>query len=108
MIAARFSRRPIRWLLAGTAMVLVALLAPAGPAQAAPGDPVPPDTQLSDGNGRGTVTPADRDFVPKVRLAGLWEIPAGNMAQSHTDNQKVKTIGKTIAGQHVRLDALTI
>jgi len=69
---------------------------------------VPPDTKLSEGNGQGAVTPADRDFVVKVRLAGLWEVPAGNMAQTRTGNQKVKQIGKSIAEQHVLLDKLTV
>ena len=110
MIAIRTSRRPLRWLVGGTAMVFVALLAPSAPAQAAPptAPPVPPKTNLSNGNGVGAVTPADRDFVQKVRLAGLWEIPAGNMAQTRTDNPRVKQIGKSIAEQHVLLDKLTL
>ena len=109
MIADRLSRRPLRWLIGSTAMVLVALLAPSSPAQAAPtAPPVPPETALSDGNGQGAVTPADRDFVIKVRLAGLWEIPAGNMGPGRTENPKVLKIGKSIAEQHVLLDKLTI
>ncbi len=105
----RRSTRPFTWVAGVSAVVLVALLAPAAPASAIPtAPPVPPETQLSNGNGVGAVTPADRDFVVKVRLAGLWEIPAGNMAQTRTDNAKVKQIGKTIAEQHVLLDKLTI
>ena len=108
MIATRSPRRPMQWIVGITAMVLVTLVAPVSPAQAAPGDPLPPDTKLSDGNGTGAVTPADRDFVIKVRLAGLWEIPAGNMAQERTDNPQVREIGKSISQQHVRLDKLAV
>jgi predicted outer membrane protein len=107
MIAARSSRRLHRWLVGILAMVLASLLAPVGPAQAA-GDapvPVPPNTGLTD-KGAGTLTAADRDFVIKVRLAGLWEIPAGNMAQEKSDDPRVVNIGKTISAQHVVLDQL--
>jgi predicted outer membrane protein len=91
-------------------MAMVSLLAPGAAAHAnakAPGDtPVPPETGLS-ARGVGSVSAADRDFVVKVRLAGLWEIPAGNMAQQMSDDPKVVTIGKSISEQHVKLDELT-
>ncbi len=105
MIAARSGRRLTGWLVGFTAMVLVGLLAPAGPAHAADGVPVPPNGSLTD-TGKGTVTPADKDFVIRVRLAGLWEIPAGNMAVAKSDNPKVVNIGRTISAQHVILDKM--
>jgi predicted outer membrane protein len=107
MIAARSSRRLQRWLVGILAMVLVSLLAPAGAAFAAakPPVPVPPDETLTD-KGVGTITPADRDFVVRVRLAGLWEIPASNMAIEKSDDPRVVNIGKSIAAQHVVLDKL--
>src|SRR3954454_17264246 len=105
MIAARLGRRLTGWLVGITAMVLVGLLAPAGAAHAAGGVPIPPDTGLTD-TGKGTVTPADKDFVIRVRLAGLWEIPAGNMAQEKSDNPAIVKIGKTISAQHVVLDKM--
>jgi putative membrane protein len=108
MIAARSSRRLHRWLVGILAMVLASLLAPVGTAHAAgdPGPvPVPPNTGLTD-KGAGTLSAADRDFVVKVRLAGLWEIPAGNMAQEKSDDPRVVNIGKTISAQHVILDQL--
>jgi predicted outer membrane protein len=52
------------------------------------------------------LTPADRDLVVKVRLAGLWEIPAGEMAMTKGVSPRVRQIGQMIAAQHVRLDAL--
>ncbi|MEV4702524.1 DUF4142 domain-containing protein [Actinoplanes sp. NPDC049316] len=109
MIAARSSRRLQRWLVGVSAMTLAFLLAPAGAARAADATPVPvpPNDGLTD-NGAGTVTPADRDFVIKVRLAGLWEIPAGNMAAEKSENPKIQEIGRAISAQHVVLDKLDI
>ena len=49
-----------------------------------------------------------RDFIVKVRLAGLWEIPAGNMAVEKSEDPRIVNIGKTIAQQHVVLDKLDI
>jgi putative membrane protein len=112
MVTDRPSRRLHRWSVGLLTMVLVALLAPTAAAQAqvstgapAKAVPTPPDTILSD-NGVGSVSAADRDFVNKVRLAGLWEIPAGNMAQEMSDDPRIVKIGKSISEQHVELDAL--
>jgi len=105
MIAARSSRRLNRWLVGILAMVLTSLLAPAGTAHAAGEVPIPPNTGLTD-KGAGTVTAADKDFVIRVRLAGLWEIPAGNMAVEKSDDPRIVNIGKSIAAQHVTLDDL--
>jgi putative membrane protein len=104
MAAAHFSRRPSRWLVGISAMVLAFLLAPVSPARAEGGIPVP-QTSFS-ARGSGTVSAADIDFVIKVRLAGLWEIPAGNMAQEKSDDPRIQAVGKSIAAQHVVLDKL--
>jgi hypothetical protein len=79
MVAARFSRRLSRWLVGISAMILTFLLAPVSPARAAGGD-IPVPQSSFNAKGSGSVSPADADFVIKVRLAGLWEIPASNMA----------------------------
>jgi len=107
MIAPRSSRRLSRLLVGILAMVVTGLLTPAVAAHAADGVgvPVPPNTGLTD-KGAGTVSAADKDFVIKVRLAGLWEIPAGNMAVEKSDDPRVVNIGKTISAQHVVLDKL--
>ncbi|WP_246606866.1 DUF4142 domain-containing protein [Paractinoplanes toevensis] len=91
----------------GPAIAVIALvLLDSGRALAAePGVPVPPGELLQDTN-EGDVSEADIDFVIKVRLAGLWEIPAGEMAQKQSKNTGIQKIGKTIAGQHVVLDQL--
>jgi predicted outer membrane protein len=78
------------------------LLAPDA-AWAEPGVPVPPSELITD-KAAGAVTAADKDLVVKVRLAGLWEIPAGEMAQEKSDDERIQQIGKDIAEQHEELD----
>src|SRR4051812_40188683 len=109
MIAPRSTRRLSRLLVGILAMVVTGLLTPAVAAHAADGGavPVPPNTGLTD-KGVGTVSAADRDFVIKVRLAGLWEIPAGNMAVEKSEDPRVVNIGRSISQQHVVLDKLDI
>ena len=43
-----------------------------------------------------------------VRLAGLWEIPAGEMAAERGSREVVRKIGRMIADQHVQLDQLAV
>ena len=104
MVAARSSRRLSRWLVGISAMVLTFLLAPVSPARADGGIPVP--SVSFNAKGAGAVSPADRDFVIKVRLAGLWEVPASNMAQEKSDDPRIVAVGKSISAQHVLLDKL--
>ncbi|MEV0900408.1 DUF4142 domain-containing protein [Actinoplanes sp. NPDC049802] len=75
------------------------------PVRAAPDVPVPPENLLLD-RGTGEISDADRDLVVKVRLAGLWEIPAGEMAQRKSNSARIKRIGRNIADQHAALDEL--
>jgi predicted outer membrane protein len=51
---------------------------------------------------------ADMTLLNGVRLAGLWEIPAGQMAADRGDNARVRQIGAMIAEQHVELDQLVV
>ena len=53
----------------------------------------------------GPLTAADRDLLVRVKLAGLWEIPAGDMAQTHSTDQRVKAVGRVLASDHRRLNA---
>lgn len=94
--------------LIGPAIAVLILVAidPAAARAAEPGVPVPPNGLLTD-KARGDLSAADRDFVTKVRLAGLWEIPAGDMAQQRSQDARIQEIGRTIAGQHKALDELT-
>ena len=92
--------------LMGVALAVTALMVlQPHAARAEPGVPLPPNELITD-RGKGTVTDADRDFAVKVRLAGLWEIPAGEMAQEKSDDPRIQQIGKDIAAQHVVLDKM--
>lgn len=53
----------------------------------------------------GPLTAADRDLLVRVKLAGLWEIPAGDMAQTHSTDQRVKAVGRVLAADHRRLNS---
>jgi predicted outer membrane protein len=64
---------------------------------------VPPSELITD-KAAGVVTAADEDLVVKVRLAGLWEIPAGRMAEDKSDDERIREIGRDIAEQHEELD----
>ncbi|MEU6811982.1 DUF4142 domain-containing protein [Streptomyces sp. NPDC046831] len=52
----------------------------------------------------GPLSPQDRDFVTKVRLAGLWELPAGEQAQRKGTTRAVRTAGEHLVRGHTFLD----
>jgi predicted outer membrane protein len=52
----------------------------------------------------GPLTAADRDLLVRVKLAGSWEVPAGDMAQTHSSDQRVQAVGRVLATDHRRLD----
>ncbi|MEV4927075.1 DUF4142 domain-containing protein [Streptomyces roseoverticillatus] len=52
----------------------------------------------------GPLTALDRDFVRKVRLAGLWEKPAGRLAQERGTTENVRVAGEHLIGGHSELD----
>lgn len=70
------------------------LIAPAG-ALAQPAGP----TQLG---------AADMALFNGVRQAGLWEMPAGQMAAEKGSQARVRQVGAQIAEQHVQLDKLVV
>lgn len=53
----------------------------------------------------GPLSALDRDFVTKVRLAGLWELPAGQQAQARGTTEAVRTSGEHLVEGHTFLDA---
>jgi predicted outer membrane protein len=67
--------------------------------------PVPPNGLLTD-KAAGDLSAADEDLVVKVRLAGLWEIPAGEMAEEKSNDPRIRKVGEDIAEQHAALDQL--
>ncbi|MEV7993551.1 DUF4142 domain-containing protein [Streptomyces sp. NPDC086077] len=53
----------------------------------------------------GPLTEADRDFVVKVRSAGLWEYPLGEMAMARGTTPEMKEAGEHLIVGHAGLDA---
>ncbi|MCF2127906.1 DUF4142 domain-containing protein [Strepomyces sp. STD 3.1] len=53
----------------------------------------------------GPLTEQDRDFVVKVRAAGLWEHPLGLMAIERGTTPEMKEAGEHLVVGHARLDA---
>ncbi|NBH09005.1 DUF4142 domain-containing protein [Amycolatopsis sp. SID8362] len=56
--------------------------------------------------GAGPVTELDKTFLVKVRQAGLWEMPAGELAQTHASSEAVKRAGLHLLDGHAHLDQL--
>lgn len=55
----------------------------------------------------GPLTPTDRDFVRKVKLAGLWELPSGRMGKERGTTEAVKTAGQHLIDGHTELNRRT-
>ncbi|MEU3984823.1 DUF4142 domain-containing protein [Streptomyces sp. NPDC026672] len=53
----------------------------------------------------GPLTEGDRDFVVKVRAAGLWEYPVGQLALKKGTSKAVITAGQHLISGHAGLDA---
>ncbi|MGA4846045.1 DUF4142 domain-containing protein [Streptomyces sp. G5(2025)] len=53
----------------------------------------------------GPLSALDRDFIAKVRLAGLWELPAGQQAEQRGTTEAVRTAGEHLVEGHTFLDA---
>ncbi|WKU02426.1 DUF4142 domain-containing protein [Micromonospora sp. HUAS LYJ1] len=51
---------------------------------------------------------ADMTLLNGVRLAGLWEMPAGTMAAEKGQSARVREVGAEIARQHGILDELVV
>ncbi|MDQ0686908.1 putative outer membrane protein [Streptomyces achromogenes] len=52
----------------------------------------------------GPLSALDREFVTKVRLAGLWELPAGRQAETKGTTEAVRTAGRHLVEGHAFLD----
>ncbi|MFI2206324.1 DUF4142 domain-containing protein [Streptomyces sp. NPDC020192] len=53
----------------------------------------------------GPLSAQDQDFISKVRLAGLWELPAGELAERKGTTAAVRTAGQHLVAGHTSLDA---
>jgi predicted outer membrane protein len=51
---------------------------------------------------------ADMTLLNGVRQAGLWEMPAGQMAAQKGTTERIRQVGQMIAEQHVQLDQLVV
>ncbi|WP_314171874.1 DUF4142 domain-containing protein [Streptomyces winkii] len=56
----------------------------------------------------GPLTPMDRDFIRKVRSAGLWELPAGRSAQERGTTKSVRIAGDHLVDGHTELDRRSV
>jgi putative membrane protein len=52
----------------------------------------------------GPITALDKELLVKVRLAGLWEMPMGEEAQTRAGSTRVKEVGAQLASDHSFLD----
>jgi predicted outer membrane protein len=52
----------------------------------------------------GPLSAQDRDFITKVRLAGLWELPAGELAEQKGTTDAVRQAGQHLVDGHTALD----
>ncbi|GFH34584.1 DUF4142 domain-containing protein [Streptomyces pacificus] len=57
-------------------------------------------------SGPQPVTEVDKTFLVAVRQAGLWEIPAGRLAQTNASSEAVKRAGLHLMDGHSKLDQL--
>lgn len=60
----------------------------------------------ADGGDTGQLTALDKVFLTKVRQAGLWEMPAGRLAQTHASSEAIKRAGMHLLEGHSKLDEL--
>lgn len=52
----------------------------------------------------GPLSATDRDFIVRVRLAGLWEIPAGQQAMERAPTKIIRDTGDHLVVGHTDLD----
>ncbi|MGW1719548.1 DUF4142 domain-containing protein [Streptomyces sp. NPDC002156] len=52
----------------------------------------------------GPLTPSDRDLIVRVRLAGLWELPAGQQAMEKSASAAVREAAQHLIVGHTDLD----
>ncbi len=78
-----------RLVLVLVTMALVSLLGPADNAHAQ------------------TITASDQNLIINVKLAGLWEMPAGMWAQERGKSRRTREVGRALMIDHGRLDIAT-
>lgn len=54
----------------------------------------------------GPISELDKELLVKVRLANLWELPAGRLAQQNASSDQVRRAGLHLIEGHSRLDQI--
>ena len=91
----------------GAGLVVGALAVPAI-AQPAIAQPAIAQPAIAQPAGPTQLEASDMALFNGVRQAGLWEMPAGQMAANKGNQKRVREIGAEIAKQHVELDKLAV
>ena len=91
-------------IVTGLAATLVALIFPIWSYSDRSGTGVDTLNAQTLSTGYGPLSALDRDFVTKVRLAGLWELPAGQQAQQKGTTRPSRTAGEHLIEGHTFLD----
>jgi putative membrane protein len=97
----------VKRILATVALGLigVGLVLGGSPAQAAPGDEdAPKPFVLPENIDTANFNDGDKVFLEKVKQAGLWEIPMGELAEKKGLSERTRTVGRLIADDHVVLN----
>ncbi|GAB1326816.1 DUF4142 domain-containing protein [Streptomyces sennicomposti] len=100
-----------RGILSGTGIIItvlagtvVALLVPLWSYAERPPAPAEPLSARTVTTPYGPLSEQDRDFLTTVRLAGLWEAPAGQQAEQRGTTEAVRTAGRHLVDGHAFLD----
>ncbi|MFI1167883.1 DUF4142 domain-containing protein [Streptomyces sp. NPDC020801] len=91
-------------IISGLAATLVALLFPLWSYAHRPGQDAEPLSARTVATRYGPLSELDRDFITEVRLAGLWELPAGQQAEQKGTTGAVRTAGQHLVQGHTFLD----
>ncbi|WP_425246764.1 DUF4142 domain-containing protein [Streptomyces sp. NEAU-NA10] len=91
-------------IITGLAATLVALLYPIWSYEDGPATDADVLNAQTVATQYGPLSALDRDFVTKVRLAGLWELPAGQQAQQKGTTEAVRAAGRHLVEGHTFLD----
>ncbi|MFE9171235.1 DUF4142 domain-containing protein [Streptomyces kebangsaanensis] len=91
-------------ILSGLAATVVALLVPLWSYEHRPEQAAGPLSSRTVATRYGPLSELDRDFVTEVRLAGLWELPAGQQAEEKGTTEAVRTAGQRLVRGHTFLD----
>jgi predicted outer membrane protein len=95
LASATAGRRFLAITIVALTVAVLAMLQGPSPATAAPADPV-------------RLNQTDAALLDGVRMAGLWEIPAGELAADRGRSVRVRQVGRQIADEHIRLDKLAV